>query len=88
LILEEASWLFSLKIMSDLTKIDVLKAQLTTDSDERSAARLERADLTSIRPGQPLHNQIGRRLRNVFPAPEGMEDAFDSLLKQISSRLS
>ncbi len=72
--------------MSDLSKIDVLKARRTME-DKPSMRGLERADFLSQNHGQALHNQIGRRLRNVFPTPEEQEDVFDSLLKQISSRL-
>jgi hypothetical protein len=58
-----------------------------TDADGRASNKLERADLGQASQGLPLHNHIGRRLRNIFPAPNETEDAFDSLLKEISSRL-
>ena len=54
---------------------------------DRTATKLERADLSRCAPGQTLPHQLGHRLRTVFLTPETQEDAFESLLKQISSRL-
>ncbi len=53
---------------------------------DHPATKLERADLSRCA-GQTLPHQLGHRLRAVFLTPETQEDAFDSLLKQISSRL-
>jgi hypothetical protein len=73
--------------MTHLSKIDILKARRAMSKEERFSAKLERADLGRIDPGQTLPNQLGHRLRTVFLTPETQEAAFDSLLKQISSVL-
>ncbi len=56
-------------------------------TEQTSSGGLERADLQGGSRGRALHNQLGRRLRSVFVTPETKEEAFDSLLKQISSLL-
>jgi hypothetical protein len=74
-------------LMTDLSKIDILKARPPMSKENRSATKLERADLSRSCHGQTLPHQLGHRLRNVFETPETREPAFDSLLKQISSLL-
>jgi hypothetical protein len=75
--------------MNDLAKTeDMLSLRGTMKNDARGATGLERADLGRASECRTLPNQIGRRLRTVFPAPQiEQEDEFDSLLKQISALL-
>jgi hypothetical protein len=74
-------------MMTDLSKIDILKARRPMSQENRSASKLERADLSRSCHGQTLPNQLGHRLRTVFLTPETQEPAIDSLLKQISGLL-
>jgi len=74
--------------MNDLSKTDVLSLRGTMTNEARATSGLERADLDRVCEGRTLNTQIGRRLRNVFPAPQvTREDKFDALLKQISTLL-
>jgi hypothetical protein len=74
-------------MMTDLSKIDLVKAQSSMGNQDHTATKLERADLSRCAPGQTLPHQLGHRLRTIFLVPKTQEDAFDSLLKQISNRL-
>jgi hypothetical protein len=73
--------------MSDFSKMNLSKARPAMNKEERPMARLERADHACNGHGEALHHQIGRRLKNVFPPPEHQEEAFEQLLRKISSRL-
>ncbi len=73
--------------MTDLSKIDVRKARHAQSGQDRLSARLERADLSRACHEPTLHDQLGQRLRRVFPAPETNGDSFESLLKRISAIL-
>jgi len=74
--------------MNDLTKTDMLNLRRTMTNGTSVTAGLERADLGRASENRTLPDQIGRRLRSVFPAPEMVqEDEFDSLLKRISTLL-
>jgi hypothetical protein len=68
--------------------LDLLKARRAMSKEERSTAKLERADLARSNPGQTLPNQLGHRLRTVFQIPETQEENFAMLLEQTSTRLS
>ncbi len=48
--------------------------------------RLERPNLRLIS-NRSLPNQIGHKMRDLYPAPETNEEPFGALLKQISSIL-
>jgi hypothetical protein len=73
--------------MTDLSKTETSEAFVAIKSGQTLSSGLERADLQCGSRGHALHNQLGRRLRTVFVTPETKEDAFDSLLKQISTLL-
>ncbi len=74
--------------MNDLAKTNMLSLRGTMTQDACATTGLERADLGCAGKAPTLPNEIGRRLRNVFPTPQvTREDEFDTLLKRISTLL-